>query len=274
MIKFPNQENNMFMKNLLLNSRIDVIKNHLIRKKFIYLAGVFAFVLVILIFIGYKKGYRFQENFMIGKIGFLSMEVTLPQTNIFIDESQKIVTSKENEIVEVPLSPRRHSVIVSRDGYFPWKKVFSVPSDGIVNFSPLFVSNNPSGMIITTKDPEFWKIRNKIITDALPTLKTPRISKDGTTKLWMDNNAIIVEVASSTKTVIQPNPAIKNLYFYKDRSDVVVFSVSNAIYAIEINKEGNQNFLPIYKGVDPDFIEGGPNSIYVMDGETLMQVVI
>ncbi|MCX6702131.1 MAG: hypothetical protein NTX96_02990 [Candidatus Zambryskibacteria bacterium] len=260
----------------------DNVKTHIKENEFLYTTIILAVLIIVLIIFGYKKGYRFQENFMIGKLGSLSLVIAMPQTNIFIDENKKIVTSQENEIVKFSLSPREHTIIISRDGYFPWKKDFLMQSEGNINFSPVFVSSNPSGSIITKNDPEFWKIRNKIIIDPLPTKNTPRISKDGLVKLWIDGNAVKVEIASNMgsttppqiKTVIQPDSAIRNLYFYKDRSDVIVFSINNSIYAIEVDKEGTQNFLPIYKGTAPSFIEGDSNYIYVLDGETLMQVII
>ena len=252
----------------------DNVKTKIQENKFLYGAIVLVIFIIILTIFGFKKGYRFQENFMVGKVGVVSLEIPLAQTNIFIDDTKKVTTSKEGELVEISLSPREHTVIVSRDGYFPWKKDFVMESGGNIKFSPVFVSSSPSGTIITKSDPEFWKIINKIITDILPTKEAPRISKDGSVKLWIEDNAVIVEVASTTTTVIQPDPVIRNLYFYKDRSDVVIFSVSSAIYAIEVNKEGTQNFLPIYKGINPSFIEDNLNNIYVLDGETLMQVVI
>ncbi|MFA5889214.1 MAG: hypothetical protein WCW47_00090 [Candidatus Paceibacterota bacterium] len=252
----------------------DKVKTHIKENIFLYTAIILVILIIATLLFGYKKGYRLQENFMIGKLGSLVIETTLPQTKVFVDEKEKFITSQDSETVKLSLSPRNHTVIISRDGYYPWKKDFSMQSEGSVNFTPVFVSKNPSGNIITQNDSEFWKIRNKIITDILPTKNSPRLSKDDSAKLWIEDNAVIVEVASTTKTVIQPDPAIRNLYFYKDRADVVIFSVSNAVYAIEVDKEGSQNFLPIYKGINPSFIEDNSNYIYVLDGETLMQVVI
>jgi hypothetical protein len=250
------------------------IKKNIKEYKFLYASIILVILIFVLIIFGYKKGYRFQENFMIGKLGALSLEVTLSQTNIFIDENKKIVTSKENDVIKIALSPRRHTVIVSRDGYFPWKKDFLMQSEENINLYPILVSSSPSGVIITKNDPEFWKIRNKIITDPIPTKEVPRVSKDGKALLWLEDNAVKVEVASTTKIVIQPDPAIRNLYFYKERSDVIIFSINNAVYAIEVDKEGTQNFLPIYKGIEPSFIVENLNYIYVLDNDTLMQVVI
>lgn len=249
-------------------------KNHIQKYRNYYSAGVLVILIIGLIFWGYKKGYRFTENFMLGKAGTLSLQIALPLTNIFIDENNKIVTNKDNEVVEVSLSPRNHTVIVSREGYFPWKKDIEIQSEGKINFSPVLVSSNPSGNIITKQDPEFWKLRNKIITDALPTKESPRVSKDGKAKLWIEEKGVMAEIEGKVYTVIQPEPEVRNLYFYKDRTDVIIFSITNAVYAIEVDKKGTQNFLPIYKGVAPSFIEGDQSFIYVLDGEALMQVFI
>jgi len=48
----------------------------------------------------------------------------------------------------------------------------------------------------------------------------------------------------------------------------------NGVYVIEIDKEGTQNFLPIYKGQKPNFVIVDQNSIYVEDINILMQVSI
>lgn len=249
-------------------------KNHIQKYRNHYSAGVLVILIIVVILVGYKKGYRLTENFMLGKAGTLSLQIAMPLTNIFIDENNKIVTKKDNEIVEVTLSPRNHTIIVSREGYFPWKKDIEMQSEGKINFSPVLVSSNPSGNIITKEDPEFWKIRNKIITDALPTKESPRLSKDGKAKLWIEDNGVMVETENKIYTVIQPEPEVRNLYFYKNRDDVVIFSINNAVYAIEVDKTGTQNFLPIYKGSSPSFIEGDSSFIYVLDGEALMQVFI
>lgn len=257
-----------------ITDMMDKVKNHIKENKSVYTYTFVAVLILILIVAGYKKGYRFTENFMLGKAGTLSLQIAMPLTNVFIDDNNKIVTNKDNEVVEVSLSPRNHTVIVSREGYFPWKKDIEMQSEGKIIFSPVLVSSNPSGNIITKLDPEFWKIRNKIITDALPTKESPRLSKDGKAKLWIEDNGVMAEIEDKIYTVIQPEPEVRNLYFYKDRTDVIIFSITNAVYAIEVDKVGTQNFLPIYKGLAPSFIEGDQSFIYVLDGEALMQVFI
>jgi len=261
---------------------MDKVKIHISEYKFLYASVAVALLIILIMFFGYRNGYRFTENLLIGKVGNLSLVVSLPQTKIYIDDEEKVITTNDNEAVEIKLTPREHTVIISKDGYYPWKKDIVMQSEGKIIFSPVFVSKNPSGFVISNEDPEFWKLRNEIITNTLPSKNSPQLSVDGQAKMWVKDNAIFVEVApstdsgqaSTTRKVIQPDPVVRNVSFYKDRNDVVIMSVSSGVYAIETNKEGTQNFLPIYKGISPSFISGDLNYIYVYDGDILMQVEI
>lgn len=252
----------------------NIAKDNLPVKKLKYFWIVVLIIAVILSCVVYFLGYRFKDNFTLGKSGTLTLTIPLPETSIFIDNSQKIVTTKENENVTVSLSPKTHSVIIGRDRYFPWTKDFVVPSKGNVTLSPIFVSQNASGELITQKDPEYWKIRNRIIRDVLPTKNNPILSSDGKTSLWIDDNAILVTTGSTTTKVIQPDTVIKNVSFYKNRSDAVIFSTANSVYVIETDTSSAQNFMPIYRGTSPAFIKDSPDFIYILDSENLMQVII
>ncbi len=247
-------------------------------KKITQIMRFFWVVLLCVLFIGsfflYFLGYRFKDNFTLGKSGTLTLAIPLPETSIFIDNSQKIITTKENEIVTLPLSPKTHSVIVGRDRYFPWAKDFVIPSKGNITLTPIFVSQNASGELITQNDPEYWKIRNRIVRDVLPTKNNPLVSADGKTSLWVDKNAIMLKTASTTTKVIEPDTVVRNVYFYKNRNDVIIFSTTNSVYAIETDTSSAQNFMPIYRGTNPSFIEDNPDYIYIFDSGSLMQVII
>ncbi len=239
-----------------------------------YYLPVFGLTLLIVGLAGYISGYRIKNNFTIGKVGQVEIDIPLSGTAIFIDESKKITTTKDSETVQVKLSPRNHSFIVSREGYLPWIKKISVPSGKNIKLSPIFIASNASGQIIGTSDKEYYTIRNSIVYDAGATKEKPLFSKDNRTKLWLDDNAIYVETGSTTKKVIQPDTIIKNVSFYKNRSDVVVFSNQTSVYALEVESNGIQNFMPIYRGQDPSFVTADENSLYILDNGTLMQVFI
>jgi len=249
-------------------------KAHFLKHKNKY-TGLFIVTLVILaIVIAYTRGYRFTDSFTLAKVGELSITVPLSGTTIYIDIAEETKTTKNNETVNITLSPQTHSVILAHAGYYPWTKKFRIESEKKIELYPFFVSTNASGVIITNTDPEYGKIKYDIATKETPTKAKPKISKDGKVLLYLEDNAIVARTGSTTISVIQPDTIIRNLDFYKNRSDAVIFSTSNAIYAMEIDKTGGQNFMPIYKGVFPSFIQPAPNYLYVEDGTSLLQVGI
>jgi hypothetical protein len=252
----------------------DNAKNHLRKYKKIYTTFLVVILVLIIGFAGFQKGFRLTNNLTLGKVGNVVIKIPLPLTSVFIDQSKKVTTSIDNETLTLPFSPRKHSIIISHDGYFPWKKDFTVPSGKIIELNPIFISQNATGEIITKNDPEYFNIRNQIIKGVTPTETTPKDSADKTAKLWLADNAIMVEVGSTTKIVIQPDTIIKNVEFYKNRNDVVIFSTTNTIYAIEVDDLGGQNFMPIYRGQDPTFVKATENTIYVLDADNLMEVLI
>ena len=71
--------------------------------------------------------------------------------------------------------------------------------------------------------------------------------------------------------VLQTKTDVKNIDFYPVRDDAIILSVSDAVYAAEIDNRQYQNFYPIYKGKNPDFrIDGG--TVYIKDGEYIVSV--
>jgi hypothetical protein len=241
------------------------------KKQWIALS-IFIF-LILAISIGFRLGYRFG-SYGFGKVGYLSMSISQPLTSIYVDESKKLETAKDNEQVKIALSPTYHSVIISREGYFPWKKNVTMPKGGDVTLYPILVSQNASGQIITKNDPEYWKLRNQITSNKLPTKDKPLVSTADGTTVWVENNIIFSKLVEKMTEVLKPETKIRNLSFYKNRNDAVLFSTLTGIYMIEIESNGFQNFMPVYTGQSPIFIETDPNFIYVLDGENLMQVII
>ncbi|OHA93570.1 MAG: hypothetical protein A3H52_00740 [Candidatus Zambryskibacteria bacterium RIFCSPLOWO2_02_FULL_39_26] len=251
------------------NAKVHILEN----KKWYGLVTVVLVLLIVSISL-YEMGYRFKGDLTLGKLGQLSMSISLPLTSIFIDQSEKITTTKDNETITLPFSPTKHSVIISHDGYFPWKKDFVIESNKTLNLFPIFVSQNATGEIITKNDPDYLRIRNGLVTVPSPDKLTPLFSVDKSASIWLEDNAVMAKIGDKIINVIQPDTIVRNLSFYKDRSDVVMFSTLGSVFVIEIDEKGNQNFMPVYRGQKPLFMKTDSSFIYVLDGEVLMQVVI
>jgi hypothetical protein len=242
------------------------------KKQWIFFGGTVA--LMLFIGISYELGWRLQNNFLPGKVGKLSMTLPLQNTSVFVDNNQKVTSSKDNETIDIVLSPKKHTIIVSKENYFPWTKVVIMTSNGKMNLNPVLVSQNATGQVITNNDPEYWKIKNQITKDKLPSKDSPLVSLDKSAIIWIENNAIVAKINNSLRTIIQPNTPIKNISFYKDRSDALIFSTAENVYMIETDTANVQNFMPIYRGQDPRFIGISSDYIYVEDSNVLMQVII
>jgi hypothetical protein len=112
-------------------------------------------------------------------------------------------------------------------------------------------------------------------------------SADGSTVLFVEDNTVYVAWISETEPpphyfchenpcklllpVIVSADKIKSVDFYKDRRDVIIFGSGTAIYAIEADQEGTQNFQPIYRGTDPSFYKSSEGALYIKDGVTLLK---
>lgn len=248
----------------------DNVKNNSLYK---YIVG-FIVVAVLGIIILFSLGYRFTENFRLAQNGYLSISVPLPETTIIINETKKIITSEENEVIEVSLPEKAHSIIVSHENFYPWIKEVKVSSNKTTEVSPIFVYQNPSGSIITKNDPEYWKIVSDINKNFAPNINSIKASPDESVNVWVENNTIMARVGGETVEVVKPENPVRNLDFYKNRNDSLIFSSGNGVFVIEINKMGTQNFMPIYKGERPTFVIGDENYIYIQDSQNLMQVII
>ncbi len=233
--------------------------------------------ILIILFAGgtlYSLGYRFTDHYTLGRLGTISLVVPLQNTSVFIDASQKITTTKDNEEVKIRVSPKTHLVIVSRPGYFPWAKKVTVPSGKKVVLRPIFITQTTTGQIITVNDPEYYKIKKQVETHLLPTKEKPDISSSGDTKLWYENGTVLAETKTGVKTVLTTDKEVRSVTFFKNRDDAVLVSVGESVFVVEVDSEDTQNILPVYKGQNPMFIQTDPNYIYIVDGNNLMSVVI
>jgi len=179
-----------------------------------------------------------------------------------INSSEKnidvLIDGKDNGILEIPeeglilkLKKGSHSIILTKEGYWPWAKEIKVTKERITEIDPFFVPKNSKGVIITKNDSEYYKIMS----------------------LFWKKTHINWEMNENTPAIIKDfKEKIKASDFYKKRDDIIIIAVQNGIYALEINNTSMPNFQPIYKGKDPTFVKKDNNTLYVKDGKMLMEV--
>lgn len=274
----------------------------------IYLAlwGVcFLVALVALSF--YAFGFRLTGNFEPVKVGSIEILSNEGEIQIFFDNRDKKVTFQNGAYRIKKVAPGFHSVLISKEGFWPWVKTVAVAADTnrvlsafIFKMDGLQTKPVPVGEVLykealkniaQNKAPKVrpWSrtFNNEDSFGAWLDESVPdrKFSKDKSTVLFTENNTIYVGWVSETEPVpsyfCEENPCklkmpvtvseepIKSIDFYKERRDVIIFAAGESIYAIEVDREGTQNFQPLYKGVDPYFYQTEEGVLYIKDGNSI-----
>ncbi|MDO8510263.1 MAG: hypothetical protein Q7S15_01425 [bacterium] len=142
--------------------------------------------------------------------------------------------------------------------------------------------------VITEADPERGRINSLVVNAGLPSQTSKKKSADGTISIWAEGESIFAEWNGSDTsmpkifciegacqkllTVIELKSLVRDLDFFKDRGDVVIFAAENGIFALELDKTKVQNLHPIYKGNEPIFYKNTDHAIFVKDGEALGRI--
>lgn len=233
-------------------------------------------------------GFRIDKGFSFVRTGTISV-INLDSTvRVFLD-NKRVGTFSEaagGSIVIKNVLPGRHSILVSKNDYWPWLKEVEVQKEEVFTAYPFFILKNTSGVVIQKEDEEYMSIKESVENQILPANNNKRISANGTHAIWVEDNTIMAEwlggedsfpyyfcdqsQCTRTITVFTSLTPIRNLTFYKKREDVLIFSSENGLFAIEIDTQGVQNFQPIYKGASmPDFGVYDEQTLSVHDADSL-----
>ena len=248
-----------------------------------------ALLAVLLFGLSYLTGYRFGNGLSIVKSGVITVRATEAGTKVYLDTSKRKITTEENETVRFSyLKPGGHLVIAAKDGYYPWTKAVQVGEGGMAELRPFLVPMNPSGFLITEADPEYEKIQSIIDGNVLPTKGRPKTSADGLVSVWFEGSGIralwlgeeagiplsfcTAEGCNRTIEGVTLSETPRNIDFYPGRNDVLLVASSDDLFAVDLDRNGLQNFQPIYKGAAPRFGVSEAGALFVHDGTTLMEV--
>ena len=186
------------------------------------------------------------------------------------------------------LSAGEHTIIVASDAGFPWKKDLIISKDGVTRVHPFQVAKQIKGVRIPESDPEYGKLMSLIEAASVPSKVNPLTSRDGTTRIWVEQNIIYWELLKDaplplwceknvcdTPVAVMPTLSpINSLAFLNERNDVLVVSVGGKIIAIEADKRGAQNIAPILEGTAPRFLITDSNLFLIKDGRDLAEITL
>ena len=214
------------------------------------------------------RKYQKKQNFYICIAGLIAIVILLFTLGFFykhnqygnlqintLDENLSIFIDNKKETAEQAINPNFklkngiHTVIISKEGYWPWIKNTDIAKKQTIEITPFFIPKNTSGFLIGEKDPEYTSILSLFQKNTLVAEAYSRIAND-------------TDLKSKTEAID----------FYKNRTDVVIIALANGVFALGIEDDNIQNLQPIYKGKNPVFVKKDDNSIYILDDGNLLLV--
>ena len=118
-------------------------------RKMLFIASAAIFVAAVVPLLMYTAGYRLTSELKITKTGGLF--ITAPQVNsdIFVDNIFKKKTNfLQNNLFIQNLTPRSYSVLVAKEGYWPWFKKIEVEPKMVAEARAFMVPQDPKWDII------------------------------------------------------------------------------------------------------------------------------
>ncbi|MCX6736194.1 MAG: PEGA domain-containing protein [Candidatus Parcubacteria bacterium] len=188
--------------------------------------------------------------------GNITIASTLYGTEVFVDNGRAgiIKTAGEKETYQYPAG--KHTVVVARGGYWPWKKDLNITPKQTVVLNPFLIRQEIKPEVI----PQF-SVADGVATESEEYLNTLAL---------FDNISIPVDIVPIISSISLKN--VRAADYYPGRKDVLLVAVQNGIFAIDAIQNDPRNFQPIYEGTSPLFVKTANNVIFIKDGNSLFRV--
>lgn len=254
-------------------------------RKGLFWLSILIFVLIAPPIILYSTGWRITSDFKIARIGGLFIAVPESGTDVYLDGELKARTRfLQSGIFIQNLTPGNYSVLVAKEGFWPWIKQLSVEESSVVEARALMVPQEVKGETISKKSSEYKTImalfdhsQNAVRAKATTTFdrrERARIWYDDSQKIWVEwlrLDPLPYYLREKKEVIFEARSQIKGISFFPGRDDIILVAIENGVFALEIDGRGTRNFQPIYKGLDPTFVRSG-DTIYILDQNTLSKI--
>ncbi len=277
------------------------------RRVYFYTLSVIFFIGIPFILL-YTSGYRITSDFNLVETGGIYIYSPEAGSQIYINHKKEKETGIfQKDLFIQNLTPGVYSILISKKGFWPWSKEVEIEERKVAEAIAFLIPQSPESKRIlkdieipatdsaatsTTPNKEYEELSLLFETPEQPATSTvkffEKFSDRGRVGIWRDQyNNIFAEwlkdkedlpnyfcrrsVCESTVLVFNSTGPIKSFDFYPKREDVVLMALSNGVFAIEIDVRKNQNFQPIYKGVDPYFIINN-SVLYIKDNEDILEI--
>jgi len=256
-----------------------------------------AFLIGIPPLIFYSLGYRWDAGFRLYKTGAIYISSPIVGSKIFVNKKEEKQTNIfQSSLFLQSLKPDKYSILVDKDGYWPWSKNLIVKEQLVTEARAMLIPKEPRGKIV------FWENYSPLevtkyyeILTNLKDFKNPTYSKltinqkeeirwdPKTKKVWVkwlgDKESLPYffcddKICGDKIMIFNSTSNIRNADFYPKRRDVAIVAVQNGVYAVEFDgRGGNRNIQPIYKGKEPNFTTyKNDGSIYILEENKLIEI--
>lgn len=271
------------------------------------------FALAVPITLLYTAGYRIGPDLHLYKTGGLYISSPLSGSKIFINNKEEKETNiLQNGLFAQSLRPGKYSIIVAKDGYWPWAKTLQVKAELVTESKAMLIPKNPEGKIVLKENytpveitkydeilQELKKLntplkttgKNAATTEQIKTRYT-RVTSNEKQELFLNDKENKIEISWKGNkeslpyyfcddsgchekiTIFQSKYKIRNADFHPIRKDIIIIAIQEGIFALEIDGRGGRLIQPIYKGKAPIFtVIKGENSVYVLEENNVLMKI-
>lgn len=278
---------------------------------YVTLWGAVALVALI-VFVFYLLGYRLGSGLEPVKAGSIEVVANEKELSLFLDGREQKPAVRDGTHILKNVTPGAHSILVSKDGFWPWMKTVEVAADAPSRlYAFIFQMAGVETIPLSRGSEEYARAVRGFAEARLPELSpaSPPLSPDTGVRGWIEENAPARRLSGDRHAMLytafdtiyiawisdtdppphafcEENPCrpvmpivvsvqpLTSVDFYRGRNDVILFAAGTSIYSIEVSREGTQNFQPLYKGRNPRFFTDEGGTVYITDGDTILRAAL
>ncbi|MBL4644584.1 MAG: hypothetical protein JKX80_01830 [Candidatus Pacebacteria bacterium] len=244
------------------------------QKKYIFAGGIALSVLVLLFGILSQAGFVFSGPYLV-RGGELVIENARPNSVVFVENSRVGVIDDAGDATFTGIKPGSRSLIISHEDAWPWIFEFESTSGESTIIQPLQVNIETDGAVLANPEDPLRKRAETELDAYKEPSRTQPLSRNQIT-VWIEGSTIFAREGEEVRTILASKNPIRNILWYGERSDVIIVTTLNNVFALDIRKNQVQNFHPIYTGAAPEAVPDSTLSekIFVRDVQQYFYISI
>lgn len=233
---------------------------------------------VVLLFI--TVGFIIREvTTTLGEDSALILEEATAGSSISID-GRTVETVEEQEMLVVPVSSGEHTVAIERHNHHPWQKTLSFTAHATTTIAPFNLSRTPEILPISAGVEDDAPRGASLFAVAKHRPQTnPLLSEDENLAIWQDESGIhatwhdatstrpsyfcFTETCSNEFLVTELQEPVSTIDFFPGRTDIILVTTNEGIFALELDRRPIQNFQPLLAQPGADVRLRDNESVYI-----------